>query len=156
MVKMVLIIAVLALVVSEAGAAEDPRIKVLIVDGFSNHDWAHTTRLIGGVLEQAGRFRVDVATCPAKSADPAFASFRPPISQYDVVILNCNDLGNGGRWPEAMREDFAKFVRDGGGRVHLSLRRITPLPTGRNTTGSSAWGGGTRMPAPPSPLTRMG
>lgn len=90
-------------------------IKVLIVDGFSNHDWAHTTRLIREILDKTGRFRVDVATFPANANDPAFATFRPPFSNYDVVIQNCNNLGNKGEWPVAMRQDFVKYVREGGG-----------------------------------------
>jgi len=90
-------------------------IKVLIVDGFSNHDWAHTTRLIRGILEKTGRFSVDVATCPTNANDPAFATFRPQFSSYDVVIQNCNNLGNKGEWPDAMRQDFVKYVSKGGG-----------------------------------------
>ena len=90
-------------------------IRVLIVDGFSNHDWAHTTKLIRGILEKTGRFSVDVATCPATANDPAFATFRPQFSRYDVIIQNCNNLGNKGEWPVAMRQDFVKFVRKGGG-----------------------------------------
>jgi alpha-L-rhamnosidase len=95
--------------------ADHPPIKVLIVDGFSNHDWARTTALIRAILAPTGRFLVDVATCPAKPADPAFATFRPRFADYDVVIANCNNLGNAGQWPAPMREDFVKFVRAGGG-----------------------------------------
>jgi type 1 glutamine amidotransferase len=93
----------------------NPPIKVLIVDGFSNHDWAHTTSLIRGVLQSSERFSVTVATCPAKPDDPAIATFRPRFAEHDVVLVNCNSLGNGGQWPAAVREDFVKFVDDGGG-----------------------------------------
>ncbi len=98
-----------------AQAAAEPPIRVLIVDGFSNHDWAHTTALVRTVLQPTKRFHVDVATCPAKSTDPAFATFRPRLAGYDVVLLNCNSLGSGGQWPAELREDFVTFVRDGGG-----------------------------------------
>ncbi len=104
----------LAVVNNSAGAANAP-IRVLIVDGFSNHDWAHTTRLIRQVLDTAGGISVDVATCPAKPTDPAFATFNPTFTNYDVVLLNCNDLGNGGQWPDAMKQNFVNFVHDGGG-----------------------------------------
>ena len=83
-----------------------PPIKVLIVDGFSNHDWARTTALIRGILEPTKRFQNDVATCPAKPSDPGFATFRPRLGDYDVLILNCNSLGSGGQWPAQLREDF--------------------------------------------------
>jgi uncharacterized protein len=98
-----------------ARAQTEPPIRVLIVDGFSNHDWARTTGLVREVLEPTNRFQVDVATCPAKPTDPAFATFRPRLSDYEVVLLNCNSLGSGGQWPAELREDFVKFVRDGGG-----------------------------------------
>ena len=38
-----------------ANAAEH-KIRVLIVDGFSNHDWKQTTALLRGVLKAAGGF----------------------------------------------------------------------------------------------------
>jgi type 1 glutamine amidotransferase len=98
-----------------ATVAATQSIRVLIIDGFSNHDWAHTTALIRAVLDATGRFRVDVATCPAKPTEPAFADFRPKLADYDVVIPNCNSLGNGGQWPQALRDEFVTFVRDGGG-----------------------------------------
>jgi hypothetical protein len=98
-----------------AHAEADPPINILIVDGFSNHDWARTTAAIRGILEPTQRFRVAVATCPAKSTDPAFGAFRPRMADHDVVILNCNSLGSGGQWPPGVRGDFVKFVHDGGG-----------------------------------------
>ena len=64
--QFVLAVSLLVASGSVAAAKENSPIKVLIVDGFSNHDWAHTTALIRGILEPTKRFRVDVATCPAK------------------------------------------------------------------------------------------
>jgi|SRR6516162_613165 len=43
-----------------ANAAE--HIRVLIVDGFSNHDWKQTTVLLRGILKAAGGFEVSVST----------------------------------------------------------------------------------------------
>jgi len=95
--------------------AKNTPIKVLIVDGFSNHDWVHTTKIIRGILEETKRFTVDVVTCPPTIHDPAFATFRPNFAGYDVVIQNCNNIGKSGDWPLAMRGDFLKFIRKGGG-----------------------------------------
>lgn len=108
-------LAILLVSASALPAEVSPPIRVLIIDGFSNHDWTRTTALIRAVLEPAGRFQVDVATCPARSDDPAWASFHPRLSGYDVVLPNCNSLGNGGQWPPPLREDFVRFVREGGG-----------------------------------------
>ncbi len=99
---------------AQPGQGDKP-IRVLIIDGFSNHDWSHTTRLVREILQQTHRFTIDVATCPAKPTAPDFASFRPDLFKYDVVLLNCNDLGNGGAWPEALKNDFVKYVTEGGG-----------------------------------------
>jgi len=94
-----------------SSAAE--KIRVLIVDGFSNHDWRQTTSLIRGVLEPAGLFDVSVATAPTNAA--ALADWRPKFSDYDVVIQTCNDIAHGPRWPDAVQNDFEDFVHKGGG-----------------------------------------
>lgn len=98
-----------------ARAETNPPIKVLIVDGFSNHDWQRTTAFVKAILAPTQRFVVDVGTCPAKLDDPAFMFFRPRFADHDVVLLNCNSLGNGGQWPGQVRDEFVKFVREGGG-----------------------------------------
>jgi type 1 glutamine amidotransferase len=91
------------------------KIRVLIVDGFSNHDWQQTTALIRGVLAPSGLFDVSVSTAPGKTTDTAWASWRPKFSDYDVVIQNCNDISHGPPWPEPVKKDFEDFVRNGGG-----------------------------------------
>ena len=95
-------------------AAAGPRIKVLIVDGFSNHDWRHTTECIQSLLLGSGLCEVTVTTAPVKGA-PAAAQWRPDFREYDVVIQNCNSLGNGNQWPDRVRSDFEAYVRGGGG-----------------------------------------
>jgi type 1 glutamine amidotransferase len=105
------------LALPSAQAAEPPpRIKVLIVDGYSNHDWKHTTALVRGVLAPTGLFDVEVETAPARADDPAYSTWLPNFAKFDVVIQNSNDLGHvGPLWPAPAREAFEKFVRDGGG-----------------------------------------
>jgi hypothetical protein len=102
-----------------AGHAQTPepagKIRVLIVDGFSNHDWRQTTALLRGILAPPGRFEVSVSTAPEKATDPGWDQWRPKFSDYDVVIQTCNDIGGGPMWPEAVKKDFVDFVRDGGG-----------------------------------------
>lgn len=97
-----------------AGAA-DPRLKVLIVDGYSNHDWRLTTSLIRGILEPTGLFNIDVATAPPTPDAPGWHQWRPAFANYDAVIQTCNDLGGGPAWPPPVRDDFETFVRNGGG-----------------------------------------
>jgi hypothetical protein len=109
-------IALLATRLVPAAAAHPPRpIRVLIVDGFSNHDWRLTTRFIRAILEPTGLFSVDVSTSPPEATSPGWEQWRPDFAAYDVVIQNCNDINGGPSWPQPVREAFEKFVRRGGG-----------------------------------------
>jgi len=104
--------------------AEDRKIRVLIVDGFSNHDWQQTTAMLGAILESAKGFAVSVSSAPQTPNTAAWVAWRPRFADFDVVIQTCNDNGNNGllegvspkpEWPEAVRKDFVDFVRSGGG-----------------------------------------
>jgi len=94
---------------------EKSPIKVLIVDGYSNHDWKKTTAIIQKQLLASGLFSVDVSTTPATQQAPGWAAWRPEFSKYDVVVQNCNSHGGRPQWPEAMQKDLEKFVSGGGG-----------------------------------------
>jgi hypothetical protein len=99
-----------------ASEAADARpIRVLIVDGFSNHDWRLTTRAIRAILEPTGLFTVDVSTSPPDTAAPGWDAWRPDFAAYDAVIQTCNDINGGPAWPRPVREAFADYVRKGGG-----------------------------------------
>ncbi len=91
------------------------RIRVLIVDGFSNHDWRLTTALIRGILEPTQLFDVAVSTAPSTKDAPGWDAWRPKFSDYDVVIQNCNDIGGGPSWPREVQAAFERFVAAGGG-----------------------------------------
>jgi hypothetical protein len=106
----------LAVFATRAWGESAPRpIRVLIVDGFSNHDWRLTTRSIRAILEPTGRFAVDVSTSPPDAAAPGWEGWRPDFYAYDVVIQTCNDINGGPSWPLPVRTAFEKFVRNGGG-----------------------------------------
>ena len=94
--------------------AAAPKIKVLIVDGFSNHDWRFTTECIQTLLLNSGMCEVTVTTAPLKGS-PALAQWRPEFRQFDVVVQNCNSYGNGNRWPDRVQADFEAYVKGGGG-----------------------------------------
>lgn len=59
---------ILALSCSTMQAAD--KIKALIVDGQNNHDWKATTPVLKRILEECGRFTVDVSTTPAGAPQP--------------------------------------------------------------------------------------
>jgi len=98
-----------------AASAADAKIRVLIVDGFSNHDWQQTTELIRRILAPSGLFDVSVSTAPQTTNAVDWAAWRPKFSGYDVVIQTCNDISHGPKWPEPVQKDFEDFVRKGGG-----------------------------------------
>ena len=108
----------LAAAVSPTQAANAPArgpIRVLIVDGFSNHNWPLNTALIRGILAPTGLFTVDVSTAPPTSASPGWDAWRPKFSNYDVVIQTCNDINGGPAWPREVQEALEEFVANGGG-----------------------------------------
>jgi type 1 glutamine amidotransferase len=91
-------------------------IKLLIVDGFSNHDWERTTRAMVKILDQYGGIKIDISTSPNSTATKEqLENWNPDFSTYDVVLLNCNDLGKPVRWSDRTRKDLENFVSGGGG-----------------------------------------
>ena len=94
---------------AEPTDSPDSKIRVLIVDGYSNHDWKLTTQLIRTLLESTSLFTVDVSTAPGWDA------WRPLFKAYDVVVQNYNDINGGPQWPREVQIGFENFVRDGGG-----------------------------------------
>jgi type 1 glutamine amidotransferase len=94
--------------------AANEKIRLLIIDGQNNHNWAAMTPPMKATLEKTGRFTVDVATTPpAKSPKEAWDKFRPDFAKYDVVLSNYN----GEQWPAEVNKGLEKFVHDGGGLV---------------------------------------
>lgn len=92
------------------------KMRVLIVDGFSNHDWRRNTAMIRGIIEPTGLFTVDVSTSPPSPDAPGWDAWRPRFKDYAVVIQTCNDIGKDKpRWPAEVERDFEAFVREGGG-----------------------------------------
>lgn len=123
--------------VGEVTGADKEKIKVLIIDGQNNHDWRSTTPLMKKVLEDSGRFVVDVATTPQRPPLPAEpkgtsdadlarykeelakyadayaayrkAAFNPDLTKYQVVLSNYN----GAPWPEALQKSLDANLQAG-------------------------------------------
>jgi type 1 glutamine amidotransferase len=97
-------------------AAQSPNlIRVLIIDGCSNHDWQRGTQMVRAILQPTGLFNVTVSTAPSRIDDPAYAGWCPDFSKFDVVIQNYNNLQGGAPWPPPARAAFEHFVKNGGG-----------------------------------------
>ncbi len=92
------------------------KIELLIVDGFSNHDWKQTTRVLTQILEGSELFNVAVSTSPSTPDDENWKCWNPDFSKYDVVLLNCNNIGNKElKWPEKVEKNLETYVKNGGG-----------------------------------------
>jgi type 1 glutamine amidotransferase len=89
-------------------------IRVLIIDGFSNHDWQQTTAVTRWILEKSGRFIVDVSTIPIDSIQRS--RWLPKFSAYAAIIQNTNNINNSSlRWPVQAEQALEKYVKEGGG-----------------------------------------
>ena len=97
-----------------AFAQKNKPIPVLIVDGFSNHDWKQTTKVTRWILEGSGLFKVDVSTVPADSV--LRESWLPEFKKYAVVIQNTNNIADTQlKWPRDAEIKLEEYVKSGGG-----------------------------------------
>ena len=91
-------------------------INVLIVDGFSNHDWKQTTKVTKQILEKSGLFKVSVSTTPSIPVGEEWNKWEPKFSDFDVVIQNTNNIQDKEfNWPVKVQKSLEKYVRSGGG-----------------------------------------
>lgn len=96
--------------------ARNQPIRVLIIDGFSNHDWKQTTLMVKSILEETGRFAVTVSTAPNTADEMSRTSWNPEFEKYSVVIQNTNNIQDTGlRWPRRVEQQLENYVRAGGG-----------------------------------------
>lgn len=118
-------------------AVEPKPIRVLLIDGQNNHKWQKTTPLLRAILENSGRFMVEVATSPAKTAD--ISKFLPEFDGYDVVVSNYN----GQVWPAQTKTAFDAFVKNGGGfvSVHAANNAFPRWAEYNQMIGLGGWGG---------------
>jgi type 1 glutamine amidotransferase len=122
----------------------EPKIRVLVVDGQNNHDWQTTTPILRSILEQSGRFTVDVATSPAEGQP--MTRFHPQFSKYQVLLSNYN----GESWLPETQSEFESFVRQGGGFVciHAADNAFPEWDAYNQMIGLGGWGGRTERSGP--------
>jgi len=108
------IAALAALTVLATTDATETKLRVLLLSGSNNHNWRETTPVIKTVLEQTGRFAVDVTEDVPNLKPDAFAP-------YAVILSNYNDFGKNPpvAWsPETMRS-FLDHLSKGHGFLAL-------------------------------------
>ena len=66
------------------------KLRVVLIDGQNNHDWRSTSPWLKQVLEESGRFRVDVASNLKPGDRPGrienTVAFPPDLGKYDGVV----------------------------------------------------------------------
>jgi len=152
--KSVAFLLILLLAVHAASAKE--KIKALIVDGQNNHNWKGTSPVLKLVLEESGRFTVDIATTPTKPEESEASAmedykkqmfaYKPDFAKYGVVIMNYN----GDDWPEETQKAFINFVTAGGGLVifHAANNAFPNWAEYNEMIAIGGWGGRNEQSGP--------
>lgn len=113
------------------------KIDVLVISGQNNHNWPVSNVALQQMLNQSGLFAADVALTPEAGGD--MSTFVPDFSKYDAVVMDYN----GDDWPEATRNAFVEFVRNGGGLViyHAADNAFTDWEEFNRMIALGGWGG---------------
>jgi uncharacterized protein len=80
-----------------------PRLRALIIDGQNNHNWRATTPILKRILEESGRFTVEVATSPAGP---------PPRPGDPGPNATAQHRADYGRWLAEWRERQVEYERE--------------------------------------------
>jgi uncharacterized protein len=138
------------------------KIKALIVDGQNNHDqWPKITMMLKKIMEESGRFEVDIqrsaftwkgdaflekyaptglaATKSEKNPTPD-PNFAPDFSKYDVVINN--NGWNASAWSASTQSAFENYIKNGGGLVviHAADNSYPEWTAYNEMIGLGGWG----------------
>lgn len=95
------------------------KVKVILIDGQNNHNWRATTPVLKKILEDSGRFTVDVSSNLKKDDKPGniekTVPFPPDLSKYDVLLSNYN----GAPWPKEFDDSLEERLKEG--KIALSI-----------------------------------
>jgi uncharacterized protein len=109
----VLLAAVCLAFASNPAPAGEGKVRVVLIDGQNNHNWRATSPLMKRVLEDSGRFTVEVSSNLRSGDMPGSlptVPFPPDLTKYDVVVSNYN----GAPWPDAFNQALERRLRNRG------------------------------------------
>jgi type 1 glutamine amidotransferase len=89
-------------------------LRVMLLSGKNNHNWKETTPKIKSILEDSGRFLVDVMEHPEQLTPEMLRRYQVVLSNWNA--FNSRSDGNSS-WPQLVKESYIQFVRQGGGHV---------------------------------------
>lgn len=87
-------------------------IRVLLMTGQNNHDWKATTPVLVKMIEDAGRFKLEVNKEPWSFGPDAFAECDVVVSNWSVWPKVETDP-----WSAETKAAFLGFIKAGGGLV---------------------------------------
>ncbi|NJN28033.1 MAG: ThuA domain-containing protein [Cyclobacteriaceae bacterium] len=127
-------------------ADRQANIHVLLVDGQSkNHaHWKEWTPVLLKQLDDAGLFRLNVATAPIKGE--SLDKFNPKFKNYDVVISTYD----GDNWSMRTKRNLEKYIEKGGGLVviHAADNAFADWENYNTMIGLAGWGDRTQSAGP--------
>jgi type 1 glutamine amidotransferase len=89
------------------------KLRVILIDGQNNHKWRETSPHLKKILEDCGRFTVDVTSNLKQGDQPGVIQntvpFPPDLSKYDVVVSNYN----GAPWPAEFQKSLEERLKTG-------------------------------------------
>ena len=134
--RVLLLLYLLTLNNGPAAAADDtPKVKVILIDGQNNHNWRATTPVLKKVLEDSGRFTVDVSSNLKTGDKPGKVDktvpFPPDLSKYDVVREQLQRRRLAGGVQQGARRARSRTARSA---WSSSTPPTTPSAAGRSTT----------------------
>lgn len=145
-------------------------IKTLIVDGQNNHvQWPKITFMMKKILEETGRFKVDVQRTKYTWEGAEFikefpieglheteslkkprmdSSFSPNFKKYDLII--CNFGWNAAPWTAETQKALETYMKKGGGLViiHAADNSFPTWPAYNQMIGIGGWGDRTEKDGP--------
>ena len=100
---------------TSVSAGDKGKIRVVIIDGWNNHQWPLTTPVMQKALEDSGKFSVEISTSEKRNQEKLIpagwksGAFPPDLSKFDVVLSNYN----GPAWPVELQKSLDSNLKDG-------------------------------------------
>ena len=94
------------------------QVRVLLIEGASNHGWENRIGIVESILSKAGGFDLDVELAPSSAEVPEWSLWSPDFDAYDVVVSGYRGGVDGvAEWPPMVKASFESYVAGGGGFV---------------------------------------
>jgi putative membrane-bound dehydrogenase-like protein len=113
----ILFLSTLVLALPMAFAADNAApVKVLLIGGQGDHDWATTNEFLRTLLKRSGGFVVTTADAPAANDKvETWDAWVPPFAENNVVVVTYH----GQAWPQKTRTAFEQYISGGGSALFL-------------------------------------